>query len=125
MAVRLSALRADRPLHPPGRFLVLISVRGWSTPGHSAAWMIRLFEKSNDLIGNQTRDFSACSVVHARYRVPPYLPIRYTIESCSEIHGNFSITFRDNELFNTDIDNWIDKRSSWIWFTRRASMVPK
>jgi hypothetical protein len=27
MAVRLSALRADRPL-PPGRFLVLISVRG-------------------------------------------------------------------------------------------------
>jgi hypothetical protein len=28
MAVRLSALRADRPLHPPGRFLVLISVRG-------------------------------------------------------------------------------------------------
>jgi hypothetical protein len=28
MAVRLSALRAGRPL-PPGRFLVLISVRGW------------------------------------------------------------------------------------------------
>jgi hypothetical protein len=28
MAVRLSALRAGRPL-PPGRFLVLTSVRGW------------------------------------------------------------------------------------------------
>jgi hypothetical protein len=28
MAVKLSALRAGRPL-PPGRFLVLISVRGW------------------------------------------------------------------------------------------------
>jgi hypothetical protein len=31
MAVRLSALCADRPL-PPGRFLVLIYVRGWIDP---------------------------------------------------------------------------------------------
>jgi hypothetical protein len=31
MAVRLSALRAGRPLSP-GRFLVLIAVRGWADP---------------------------------------------------------------------------------------------
>jgi hypothetical protein len=32
MAVRLSALRARRPPFTPGRFLVLISVRGWVDP---------------------------------------------------------------------------------------------
>jgi hypothetical protein len=31
MAVRLSVLRADRPL-PTGKFLVLVSVRGWVDP---------------------------------------------------------------------------------------------
>jgi hypothetical protein len=61
MAVRLSALRAGHPL-PPGRFLVLISVKRLSEPqGHSAAGRIRSTEKSND-IGNRTRDLPACSI---------------------------------------------------------------
>jgi hypothetical protein len=65
MAVRLSALRAGRPL-PPGRFLVLICVRGWV----DSRVIMRLKElgqlenkKSSDLIENRTRDFSACSIV--------------------------------------------------------------
>jgi hypothetical protein len=34
MAVRLSTLRAGRPaaIYPPGKFLVLIYVRGWVDP---------------------------------------------------------------------------------------------
>jgi hypothetical protein len=63
MAVRLSDLRAGRPL-APGRFLVLISVRGSVDSGA----IVRLegfgqFEKSNDLIGNRTRILPACSIV--------------------------------------------------------------
>jgi hypothetical protein len=44
MAVRLWALRVGRRL-PPGRFLVLISVRGCRPQGHSAAGRIRSIVK--------------------------------------------------------------------------------
>jgi hypothetical protein len=61
MAVRLSASRPGRPLVLK-RFLVLISVRGSVDPRA----MLRLQElhhskKSNDLIGNRTRDLPACN----------------------------------------------------------------
>jgi hypothetical protein len=49
---------------PPGRFLVLISVRGWVDPrGYSAAGWIKSIEKFNDLIGIRSRDLPACSIV--------------------------------------------------------------
>jgi hypothetical protein len=46
----------------PGRFLVLISVRCCQPQGHSAAGRIRSIEKSNDLIGNRSRDFPVTSM---------------------------------------------------------------
>jgi hypothetical protein len=62
MAVRLSALRASRPL-PPARFLVLISVRGWVDP-RATMWLGGLGKlKEIHLIGTWTRDLPACSIV--------------------------------------------------------------
>jgi hypothetical protein len=63
MVVRLSALSAGRPL-PPGRFQVLISVRGC---GDLTA-VVRLeglgeLKNLNDLIVNRTLGLPACSIV--------------------------------------------------------------
>jgi hypothetical protein len=77
MAVRLSALRAGRPLSPR-IFLVLIFVKSLSRPqGHSAAGRITSTEKSNDLIGIEPVPFRlvAQCLNQLRYRVPRLLNI--------------------------------------------------
>jgi hypothetical protein len=94
MAMKLSALRAGCNL-PPGRFLVLISVKRPRRPqGHSEAGRIRLIEKSNDLIGNRTCDLPACSLVpQPCYRWPPNLIsviIMVTIQCFHAISGKLS-----------------------------------
>jgi hypothetical protein len=71
MAVRLSALRAGRPL-PPGRFLVLISVKRLSRPqGHSAAGRITSIEKDPMTSGLEPATFQhvALCLNQPRYRV--------------------------------------------------------
>jgi hypothetical protein len=47
--------------HEDSRYSFLLEAE--STPGHSAAGEIRSIEKSNDLIGNRTRDLPACGIV--------------------------------------------------------------
>jgi hypothetical protein len=61
MAVRMSALSASHTL-PPGRFLVLISVRGGVDPT-AIMRLERLGQLVNELIRNWTCDFPACSIV--------------------------------------------------------------
>jgi hypothetical protein len=54
-----------RPLPPPPRKIpgTHLCQRLSRPQDHSAAGRIRLIEKSNDLIGNRTRDLPACNVV--------------------------------------------------------------
>jgi hypothetical protein len=69
-----SPLHADRHL-PPGRFLVLIYVRGWVDP---RAGRIRSIEKIH-LVGTTSRDLPACSIVPQ----PSMLPGRATAQAVS------------------------------------------
>jgi hypothetical protein len=82
MAVRLSALRVGRPPFAPRKipgayFCYRLSRR----QGHIAVGRIRAIEKSNDLIGNRTRDLPAFSIV----------PQPTTLPLASQIQGEHKV----------------------------------
>jgi hypothetical protein len=61
MAVRLSALRAGRPLAPQENSWYSFLIEAGRPQGHSAAGLGKL--KKIHLIGTRTRDLPACSIV--------------------------------------------------------------
>jgi hypothetical protein len=65
-----------------------------STQSHSAAGRIRSIEKSNDLIGDKTRDLSACSIVPQPTMVPGAPNIVYNQSNYTSVtYFVFSIHF--------------------------------
>jgi hypothetical protein len=77
MVVR-STLRTGQTLLL-GRFEILIYDRLSRIQGHSGAGSIRSIEKSNDLIGNRTRDLPACSIVLEPTTLPRALCVTYNV----------------------------------------------
>jgi hypothetical protein len=80
-AVRLSALRAGRTLFTPRKILVLISLLG-SVDHGAIVWLEELgkLKKSNDLIGNRTRELPAFSIMSQLTTLPRALPIKNHME---------------------------------------------
>jgi hypothetical protein len=96
MAVKLSALRAGRSL-PPGRFLLLISVRGWVDPRAIVQLEgLGQLKKSTSLgLEPATFRFVAECLNQQRYRVPP------VTEFLSEIAVHiYSVTYSTNATSN-------------------------
>jgi hypothetical protein len=85
MAVRLSALQAGHPI-APGRFLVLISVRGWVDP-RIIVWLEGLGQlRKVHLIGTLTHDLPACSIVSQPTTLPHAPNIRANKSSVISLH---------------------------------------
>jgi hypothetical protein len=110
MGVWLSALRIGRPL-PPGRFLVLISVRDCVDP----RTIVRLeglgkLKKYNDLIENRTHDLPVCSTVPERTTVPRAPPATHSSVNLtvSEIIKNnyYCVHFLPCRIWSSRVGEW-------------------
>jgi hypothetical protein len=96
MAARLSVLRAGRFL-PPGKFMVIISVRGWVDPRA----IVRLEGlgklKKYTPSGTRTGDLPACSIVSQPTTLPRATPALYILLTF-QVPNLISIFFRLGRL---------------------------
>jgi hypothetical protein len=110
MAARLSALCACRFL-PPGRFLLLISVRGWVNPRAIVQLEGLGTLKKSTSSGTQTGDLPACSIVPQLTTVP-HAPIQWVLGALSPGGGGGTGKARDILHPSSDLKSKACKKPS-------------
>jgi hypothetical protein len=116
MAVRLSALGADRPL-TPGRFLVLISVKGWVD--HRA--IVRSIGKKIQLTGTRTRDLADCSILPKKNYVFFFIiwKVGGGVHTGSTLHCSYYLAY-------CTCPGWLWGRRSWwneMWLAGETEVL--
>jgi hypothetical protein len=111
MAVRLSALCAGRS-SSPGRFLVLISIRGWVDPT-AIVWLERLGQLKNPMTSSGTEPATFRLVPQClnklRYPVPLYT-------TRGKTRGNTCQDIRLRPAFEHANSEWeLDRWTRWKW----------
>jgi hypothetical protein len=114
MGARLSAIRAGRFL-PPGRLLVLISIRGWVNL-RAIVWLEGLGKlKKSTSSGTQTNKLPACSIAPQPITLScasVLLCHTNLMESCfQEMLLNFSLIFS----FTMDYSGWVWRKIRFAW----------
>jgi hypothetical protein len=107
----LSALHTGHSL-PPGRFMVFISVRGWVDP-RTIAWLEGLgkLKKSNDLIGNRTRNLPNFSIVPQPTTLPHILDILVLNVGRDTKYHDWYLSW----LSSVSSGKCWDSTSIWVW----------
>jgi hypothetical protein len=129
MAVKLSALSASCPLSP-GRFLVLISVRGWVDPRSIVRLEVlgKLKKKSHDLIGNRTSNLPACSIVPQATTLSYYVKSKMGAWHQNRLADWPSISGCESQGFGAKTKWLAVNRHSWnnsesCWLSRLGAAV--
>jgi hypothetical protein len=138
MVVRLSALRACRPL-PPGTFLVLISVRGW-VDTRLIVWLEGLGQSKKSVTPSwvELATLTACSIVsqattlprtpvffsifkQSRQQLLPsrYFPIHYLFTNHPSVLGRVHVIM----LFIMNCFTFFSHCSFFVDITARSSVV--
>jgi hypothetical protein len=119
MAVRLSSMCTGCPLLPQEDSWYSFLLRGWVNPGALVLLEGYQLKKSNDLIGNRTRDLQDCSIVPQPTTLP-LAPRAWLVKLKTKLRGRSpQANSKYKEVINSSGPITVAARSrAWNVFAR-------